>query len=313
MKCYGLKEERHEESDMIKTEEKFVYNDTSMNEEVQVPGENDEVSISEDVQVTGEDDEAVFTTFYEDAQVIEKDDKATDHENAEVLGSTFKTGEEDQVTGKDDKALIKTDLKEGAEALGNTFKPNLINEMSTVHTIERLTSYPDFCRIEGKTFSIEQLKQFLKEMHKKEDGVFKCNYCDRSTQQATHMMEHSQRHVENLEFECVCGKICQTTDGLRGHKQSKKGSLCYQTILDQRTNKYETDDTASSSQCPFKKKVKNPSDFRNIIIQIIDTMRKSKRTFKMMGFTKNVIEPLVMANILNFNGSRIRDLADRWL
>ena len=127
------------------------------------------------------------------------------------------------------------------------------------------------------------------------------------------MMEHSQRHVENLEFECVCGKICQTTDGLRGHKQSKKGSLCYQTILDQRTNKYETDDTASSSQCPFKKKVKNPSDFRNIIIQIIDTMRKSKRTFKMMGFTKNVIEPLVMANILNFNGSRIRDLADRWL
>ena len=154
LKCHGLKEGSHEESDIIKTDERFVY---------------DEDSMSEDVQVTVEDDEAVFTTFYEDAQVIEKDDKATDHENAEVLGSTFKTGKEDQVTGKDDKALIKTDLKEGAEALGNTFKPNLINEMSTVHTIERLTSYPDFCRIEGKTFSIEQLKQFLKEMYKKED------------------------------------------------------------------------------------------------------------------------------------------------
>ena len=309
LKCYGLKEERHEESDMIKTEEKVVY---------------DEVSMSEDVEVTGDDDEALFTTFCEDAEVLGnrfqsgeeaqvtgKDDQAlfaTNYQDVEVLGNSFKSGEEDQSTGKADEALFKTDLHEDAGVLGQTSKPNLINEMSAVHTIEKLTSYPDFCRIEGKIFSMEQLKQFLKEMYKKEDGVFKCNYCDRSTQQATHMMEHSQRHVENLEFECVCGKICQTTDGLRGHKQSRKGSLCYQTILEPRTN-----DPDSSSQYPLKKKVKNPSDFRNIIIQIIDTMRKSKRTFKMMGFTKNVIEPLVKANILKFNGSRTRDLADRWL
>ena len=312
LKCYGLKEERHEETDVIKAEEKVVY---------------DEVSISEDVQVTGEDEESLFTTFYEDAEgntsksdeeakASGKDDRAfiKDYEGVEVLGNTFITGEEAQITGKDDEAILKTDLNESDEVSGNTSKPNLINEMSAVHTIEKLTSNPDFCRIEGKIFSMEQLKQFLKEMYKKEDGVFKCNYCNKSTYAATHMTEHSQRHVEHLEFECVCGKICQTTDGLRAHKnQSKKGSLCFQEKLDTRTNKYETGDSDSSSQYPFKKKVKNPSDFRNIILQIINTMRKSKRTFKMMGFTKNVIEPLVMANILKFNGSRTSDLADRWL
>ena len=72
LKCYGLKEERHEETDVIKAEEKVVY---------------DEVSISEDVQVTGEDEESLFTTFYEDA---------------EVMGNTFKPGEEVQVTKRDD-------------------------------------------------------------------------------------------------------------------------------------------------------------------------------------------------------------------
>ena len=85
LKCYGLKEERHEESDLIKTDEKFVYGEDSMSEEVQVTTENDEVSMSE---VTGEDDEAAFTEFYEDA---------------EVLGNTLKPGEEVQVTEGDDQ------------------------------------------------------------------------------------------------------------------------------------------------------------------------------------------------------------------
>ena len=97
----------------------------------------------------------------------------------------------------------------------------------------QMTSYriQDFCRIEGKTFPMEKLKEFLKKMyHYKEDGVFpwQCNYCDKSTKTHDHMREHAQIHVENLEFDCYkCGKIFHRTNTLRGHRRSK----CFQTQL----------------------------------------------------------------------------------
>ena len=41
-------------------------------------------------------------------------------------------------------------------------------------------------------------------------------------------------------------------------------------------------------------------------------MRTSKKNIKRLGFSKNVIEPLLKADKLKFKGSSQKDLADRW-
>ena len=207
LKCFGLKEEIHQGSNLIKIEEK-VYDGTSMCEEV---------------QLTEEDDEALLTTDYEDAEVLVNTSKpdvevhvngeddialfSKDYEIAEVMGATFQMDEEVQLTRKDEQALSMSDC-EDPETLENTLKQDITKEMSkatVINAIQKFKSHPDVCRIEGKTFSMEKLKQLLRPMyHYTEDRAFKCNYCPKSTQQNVHMMEHSQKHVCRRFRICLC-------------------------------------------------------------------------------------------------------------
>ena len=86
------------------------------------------------------------------------------------------------------------------------------------------TSAPQFCKIEGKTFSFEELRQMTKKLYSQQsNGGFQCNFCPKTASISSHMMEHSQKHIDNLEFESFCcGKILPTTPSLRTHQRNCK-------------------------------------------------------------------------------------------
>ena len=78
---------------------------------------------------------------------------------------------------------------------------------------------PEFGRIEGQTFSFNQLKQFLVQIYQRtNDGFYSCKHCQQKTKLKNHMFEHAQKHIENLEFDCrECGQIFKGTSSLRSH------------------------------------------------------------------------------------------------
>ena len=64
-----------------------------------------------------------------------------------------------------------------------------------------------------------------------------------------------------------------------------------------------------------KKGIKKASEFRNIVARTIFSMEISKMTLKRLLFPKYVIEPLLNARKIGFNGSKdnsIKALADRY-
>ena len=77
------------------------------------------------------------------------------------------------------------------------------------------------CRLNGKPISKDQLYKLLSvHYHFKLDGFYQCNHCKNSTKSLGHMIEHTQKHIQNLEFDCdICGKIFQGTNLLRHHKR----------------------------------------------------------------------------------------------
>ena len=87
---------------------------------------------------------------------------------------------------------------------------------------------PKFCRINGKTFSHDQLEDILKEKYyrkdERKDGVFfSCLHCDYETKTRQHVVDHSQKHI-NLEVDCDrCGKIYSGYAALRGHQRTCLG------------------------------------------------------------------------------------------
>ena len=55
-----------------------------------------------------------------------------------------------------------------------------------------------------------------------------------------------------------------------------------------------------------------PGDIKNVLAQTLLVMQQSKRGWKRLGFTANIIAPLVSAGTLKYNGSSTKDLADRY-
>ena len=75
------------------------------------------------------------------------------------------------------------------------------------------------CRINGKPVSRDHLDNLLKENYQRQGVTYQCNKCEYTSVPLETMKEHTQRHIQNLEFDCnVCGKIVHTTNYLRQHK-----------------------------------------------------------------------------------------------
>ena len=103
---------------------------------------------------------------------------------------------------------------------------------------ELMDRLPEYCRIEGQTFSIDQLRQYLEQFYlfteeryrtekyrtEKCMRSYSCKHCKKEfNRDKKKLFEHVQKHIENLEFDCKrgCGKIFSTTRSIRGHKKCR--------------------------------------------------------------------------------------------
>ena len=86
------------------------------------------------------------------------------------------------------------------------------------------TNDTKFCKIKGEMFAMSDLYKILEEYYQKVSAFnFKCLKCSKTTKMKSHMEEHAQIHVKNLEFKCdLCCQIVSTTNKMRQHKLSKK-------------------------------------------------------------------------------------------
>ena len=80
---------------------------------------------------------------------------------------------------------------------------------------------PKFCRIEGRTFSNEELGKIQKELFsRKEDSSYFCKHCDFKNTRRPVIIDHVQSHLQNLEVDCNgCGQSFSDFASLRYHKQ----------------------------------------------------------------------------------------------
>ena len=333
LKCYGLIEDIHQGTNMNKTEEQLnslpmfdeiQAQDVPTNEGVEEPlfvdlkdyeyvKASDEYNKSE-INASLSDDESITEDNWK-TQISNQDHGATNKSMKEI--SQFDKAQVQDTEEIEEPLVIKEN--EHREAIDNNSQVDIKSRISTEAMTEtvlgtKLKSVPDFCRIEGNTFSMSQLKQFLKEIyHRNEDRSFSCNYCNTIQKGNSHMMEHAQIHVENLEFDCdTCGQIFKRTTELRSHKHYR----CVQRQLNNQdegrsieSNKSENNDFYFDE----KKGNKKGSEFKNIVARTIVSMETSKKTLKRLSFPKYVIEPLIRARIIEFNGSiSIKTLAERY-
>ena len=80
---------------------------------------------------------------------------------------------------------------------------------------------PESCRIEGKTFTHDQLEQILKQLYYcNENGLYYCKHCEYRTKIRWSVMVHTQKHLNNFEVDCDrCEKIFKSYDSLRAHNK----------------------------------------------------------------------------------------------
>ena len=102
----------------------------------------------------------------------------------------------------------------------NQYQKETVKGRGIYERKERLSVPPSHCKVEGQTFSLIALKQMTRKLYTEQlNGKFQCNNCPKSASKRSHIWEHTQRHIDNLEFECFCcGKIFSTTPDLRRHQ-----------------------------------------------------------------------------------------------
>lgn len=203
LKCFGLlnstqflNEEEYEGSETKETENKWANNEISqiernIEDHIQEPVKDAECSLSEN-DIVDIWDEGAF--LLEDEAEPENTNDA-----AAVLN------EEGKVIGKERcKSLLR--------------RRKILNK----------ASYSEFCRIDGKTVTKDQFKEYLKEQYQRRDHdkSFKCYYCKKIDMNIGHMEDHVQRHLKNLEFDCQnCGMVLPRSYSLRRHRCEITGQM----------------------------------------------------------------------------------------
>ena len=67
----------------------------------------------------------------------------------------------------------------------------------------------------------------------------------------------------------------------------------------------------SQGRLPYSQ-MNTPTDMKNVLAQTLTMLHQEKKGWKRLGFCRNVIQPLVSSGKLRFNGSSLKDLADRY-
>ena len=186
---------------------------------------------------------------------------------------------------------------------------------------------PEFCRIEGKTFSNGQLEQILQELYYcSEDGFYSCKHCDyEPTKQKWHILEHTQKHLENFEVDCDrCGKIFESYDTLRVHTKNnclKEANNI--SAIGQNDHLQITEDSLKKESNLEQKKINykwtRNYNLKDVCGQISAAMDEMKIPWDKLSFTKEILEPMIAdkrVTYLNLPPGRagrktLRDKADK--
>ena len=235
-KCFGLKEEEPQQLEEEKTDSKALDNEIikicrNNEEQVSEPLFEDKQSILADNRISDTGNESTFHKENEDVEIVEDSKHESDDKEISYIEKDDE-GENSEPAFEDDKSVVtETDIVDNRneEALiieNEEVKNDVLTDLKEVKTIlEKKKNKPlfEFCRIDGKTISKNDLYEYLKEhYHRRPDKIYKCNYCEHTSRLKDKLMEHVQRHLTNLEFDCeICGKNLPTTKALRGHKYSK--------------------------------------------------------------------------------------------
>ena len=77
------------------------------------------------------------------------------------------------------------------------------------------------CKIEGEMFSMIELKKKLEQLYQKgPTNLYHCLKCSKRRDKRSHMEDHVQSHINELEFQCYdCNKKFHTLGGRRRHMQ----------------------------------------------------------------------------------------------
>ena len=219
LKCFGLKEEGPQGSELEKVEEKYAGKEMT-----QIASSNVEVAESlaeEEVKIVDSTDHRpiLIKTEHEIVnQTLSNTEERTHEPNEEQLHTKIEQPKD-----------FDTDLKDSTTPFIKNDKVDILDQKNAKQILRRRTKlFPEKCRIDGKTISKCQLKELLNEYYFPglHDSLYHCNCCIKSFKSRGHIMEHVQKHVNNLEFDCdTCGIIVQSTPALRAHIQNKHRSL----------------------------------------------------------------------------------------
>ena len=198
---------------------------------------------------------------------------------------------------------------------------------------------PEFCRIEGKTFSNDQLKQILENLYFcSEDGFYSCKHCDyEPTKQKWHILEHTQKHLDNFEVDCDrCGKTFESFDTLRAHTKNNCLTEANKiSVTGQNDHHQITEDSLKNESNLGQKKINwkgfatpmqkinykwtRNYNLKDVCGQISAVMDEVKIPWDKLSFTKEILDPMIAdkrVTYLNLPPGRagrktLRDKADK--
>ena len=208
LKCFGLNEKEPEEQ-----EQRSQMNENLLRSEDSVISQHETIEeINQELQIIDEASFIIENEVSEQLDTIDNEQtwiKSETQVSAEILPEVFENTETEKA---------KIEDRNGSEK-------DVKSRNGRKELMDRL---PEYCRIEGQTFSIDQLRQYLEQFYEctvekkyriKGMHFYACKHCKKEFNNKTKLFEHVQKHIENLEFDCkrMCGKIFSTTGSFRRH------------------------------------------------------------------------------------------------
>ena len=88
----------------------------------------------------------------------------------------------------------------------------------------------DASKIDVTSFTTEEIKEKIKELYQRIDGVSTCMVCDYISTKSSNVRKHVEKHIDGLSYSCeLCSKEFRCISSLNNHKFNKictKGTVC---------------------------------------------------------------------------------------
>ena len=104
-----------------------------------------------------------------------------------------------------------------------TKKKKKMNDNKEVITRRQNRKPPnsDASKIDVTSFTSEEIKERIKELYQRIDGVSSCMVCDYTSTYSSHVKKHVEKHMDGLSYSCnLCNKEFRLIDSLSRHKST---------------------------------------------------------------------------------------------